>query len=79
MEHFLKLKTLIDESENITKINLQLEKCLDKLLDKPDKAKVCILYYLIDRINEESKIKERTKKVINLVRFPLKFNSKIDY
>ncbi|KAF5140510.1 hypothetical protein AAJ76_5600023978 [Vairimorpha ceranae] len=79
MEHFLKLKTLIDESENITKINLQLEKCLDKLLDKPDKAKFCILYYLIDMINEESKIKERTKKVINLVRFPLKFNSKIDY
>lgn len=79
MEHFLKLKTLIDESENITKINLQLEKCLDKLLDEPDKAKFCILYYLIDMINEESKIKERTKKVINLVRFPLKFNSKIDY
>lgn len=80
MEDLVNLKKVIFENHDISNIRDSMKKCLHNILQTPRIIEISILFNLLNLIYKEElqlDIKE-IKNILNLVRFPMKFQKLSD-
>jgi hypothetical protein len=77
LENLTEFKKNIYETNDKEKLRHSIKKCLEEFVETPDKSELALFYYLLNLVTDkdlEIEIK-RSKKILDLVRFPLKFQT----